>query len=188
MAYTVTHPAGFTKDFEFEAYARLLRQTGKDLGHLPRVPDPEAPERRWLYVWNNRPEAEKFARDLERQTRGTQWQVVATAAPPSEGPFGPILLQLARRSDGLVISLHPLSLALIRDAFPNAKPAGSNTFVDSQTWSNFLGTQGTLRDLVWNILPSLTGLSSPDLTSLGYAVVDADRDKTWVYVPPVFAE
>ena len=36
MAYTVTRDGG-TKDAEFEAYARLLRQQGVDLGKVPRV-------------------------------------------------------------------------------------------------------------------------------------------------------
>ena len=40
MGFTVTRPGG-TKNAEFEAYARLLRQQGKELGNLPRVPDPE---------------------------------------------------------------------------------------------------------------------------------------------------
>jgi hypothetical protein len=43
MGFTVTGPEG-TKDAEFEAYARLLRQHGKHLGNLPRVPDPTESE------------------------------------------------------------------------------------------------------------------------------------------------
>ena len=38
MAFTVGRNDGFTKDAEFEAYARLLRQQGVDLGKLPRAP------------------------------------------------------------------------------------------------------------------------------------------------------
>ena len=47
MGFVVTRPVG-TKDAEFEAYVRLLRQQGKDIGYLPRVPDPENPKRRWV--------------------------------------------------------------------------------------------------------------------------------------------
>ena len=36
MGFTVTRPVG-TKDAEFEAYVRLLRQQVKDLANLPRV-------------------------------------------------------------------------------------------------------------------------------------------------------
>src|SRR5258708_4416962 len=121
MGFTVTRPGG-TKDAEFETYARLLRQQGKDLGNLPRVPDPENPRRRWVYVGNRQEEAQQFADELKEQTDDTDWRVEPTAAPPSNGPFGPVLIQLARRSDGLVFALHPLSLALIREAFPNATP------------------------------------------------------------------
>ena len=40
MGFTVNRDDGMTKDAEFEAYARLLRQQGVDLGKLPRVPEP----------------------------------------------------------------------------------------------------------------------------------------------------
>ena len=39
MGFTVTYQGG-TKDVEFEAYARLLRQKGVDLAKLSRVPEP----------------------------------------------------------------------------------------------------------------------------------------------------
>lgn len=183
MGFTVTLPVG-TKDSEFEAYARLLRQQGKDLGNLPRVPDPENPRRRWVYVWSNEDEARKFADQLKKDTGIVQWRVEETAAPPSNGPFGPVLIQLARRSDGLVFTLHPLSLSMIREAYPDAKPSTTNAFVDTPTWNNFLKTQGSLMDLVVNVAPNLTGLTVDRLNEVGYAVIDADVDRTWVYVPP----
>jgi len=183
MGFTVTRP-GDTKDAEFETYTRLLRQQGKNLGNLPRVPDPENPRRRWVYVWNTQEEAQQFANELKEQTGENGWRVESTAAPPSIGPFGPLLLQLARRADGLVLALHPLSLAMIREAFPDAKPAASNVFLNTQTWNNFLKTQGTLSDLVEELVPSLTGLNKNQRMDLGYAVIDADTDRTWVYVPP----
>ena len=183
MGFTVTGPAG-TKDAEFEAYARLLRQRGKALGNLPRVPDPQDPKRRWVYVWNTQEEAQRFANELKEQTSDNDWHVEPTDAPASNGPFGPVLIQLARRSDGLVLALHPLSLAMIREAFPGARPAATNAFINTQTWNDFLKTQGDLSDLAGEIVPSLTGLSMDRFTDLGYAVIDADTDRTWVYVPP----
>jgi hypothetical protein len=183
MGFTVTGPAG-TKDAEFEAYARLLRQSGKALGYLPRVPDPQDPKRRWVYVWNTQEEARQFADELKEQTRDTDWHVEATDAPASNGPFGPVLIQLARRSDGLVLALHPLSLAMIREAFAGATPAATNAFVNTQTWYDFRKTRGNLSDLAREIVPSLTGLSMERLTDLGYAVIDEDTDRTCVYVPP----
>ena len=59
MGFTVTHQGG-TKDVEFEAYARLLRQKGVDLAKLNRVPEPGT-GRRWLYVWNVEADAQAFA-------------------------------------------------------------------------------------------------------------------------------
>jgi hypothetical protein len=183
MGFTVTGPAG-TKDAEFEAYARLLRQSGKVLGNLPRVPDPQDPKRRWVYVWNTQEEARQFADELKEQTRDTDWHVEATDAPASNGPFGPVLIQLARRSDGLAWMLHPLSLAMIRETFAGATPAVTNAFINTQTWHDFLKTRGNLSALARELIPSLTGLTMDRLTDLGYAVIDADTDRTWVYVPP----
>lgn len=183
MGFTVTRPVG-TKDAEFEAYTRLLRQQGKDLGNLPRSPDPVNPKRRWVYVWDSPEEAQQFADELNEQTGDTGWYVQPTDAPPSHGPFGPVLIQLARRSDGLVLALHPLSRAMIREAFPTATPGVTNTFIDTQTWNDFLKTHGKLSDLVESTAPSLTGLSMDRLIDLGYAVIDTDTDRTYVYVPP----
>jgi hypothetical protein len=183
MGFVVTRAVG-TKDAEFEAYVRLLRQQGKDLANLPRVPDPANPRRRWVYVWDNQEEAEHFANELNEQTRNGPWRVESTAAPPSNGPFGPVLIQVARRSDGLAFALHPLSLAMIRHAFPEAVPGATHTFISIETWNNFLKTHGSLADLVMEIAPLLTGLNMNQLTDLGYAVIDADNERTWVYTPP----
>jgi hypothetical protein len=183
MGFTVTRPGG-TKDAEFEAYARLLRQRGKDLGNLPRVPDPEDPKRHWVYVWDTLEEAQRFADELKEQTGENGWRVEPTGVAPSNGPFGPLLIQLARRSDGLILGLHPLSLAMIREAFPDKPPGATDVFINRQTWNDFLQNQGNLSDLIREILPSLTGLSVDRLTDLGYAVIDEDTNRTWVYVPP----
>ena len=186
MGFTVTRPAG-AKDAEFESYVRLLRQQGKNLGNLPRVPDPKNPQRRWVHVWTTREEAQQFADDLQEQTGENGWRVEPTAIPPSNGPFGPVRIQLARRSDGLLFALHPLSRGMIQEAFPGTIPAATNVFIDAQTWSDFSMARGNLSDLVKEIVPSLTGLSLEQLTDLGYAVIDADDDRTWVYVPPAGA-
>jgi hypothetical protein len=38
--FTVTKPGG-TKDYEYEAYTRLLEEIGVDVANVPRVPEPE---------------------------------------------------------------------------------------------------------------------------------------------------
>jgi hypothetical protein len=184
MGFTVYHEGG-TKDAEFEAYARLLRQRGADLGKLPRVPEP-ATNRRWLYVWNTREEAEAFARELKKRTGDRAWSVLELNAPISEGPLGPILIQLTRRGDGLSFTLHPLSLALIRSAFPQVGPT-TRTFIDTELWYDFLRTRGDLAELTRQIAPGLTGLQLEQLERLGYAVVDDDTDETLVYSPPAMS-
>jgi hypothetical protein len=83
MAFTVSRTDGGTKDAEFEAYARLLRQQGVDLGKLPRAQEPGT-GRRWLYVWQNQENAEAFANELRTRTRDNHWAVVEVGAPPIE--------------------------------------------------------------------------------------------------------
>ena len=184
MGFTVTGPVG-TKDAEFEAYARLLRQQGKDLGNLPRVPDPENPRRRWVYVWNTQEEAQQFADELKEQTGGNDWRVEPTAAPPSNGPFGPVLIQLARRSDGSGVGAAPPEPGHDPGSFPECDTGRHQRLHQLADLATTSGRrEGTLSDLVKGIVPSLTGLSMDQLTDLGYAVIDADTDRTWVYVPP----
>jgi hypothetical protein len=67
MAFTVNHNEGMTKDAEFEAYARLLRQQGVNLGKLPRAPEPVT-GRRWLYAWDSEEKARAFADELNNRT------------------------------------------------------------------------------------------------------------------------
>ncbi|HUY33713.1 MAG TPA: hypothetical protein VMV69_13265 [Pirellulales bacterium] len=60
--FTVTKPGG-TKNYEFEAYTRLLEEIGVDVANIARVPEPGA-DRRWLYTWRRKQEAEGFARGI----------------------------------------------------------------------------------------------------------------------------
>src|SRR5215207_10084248 len=100
MPFTVYRPGGVT-DNQFQPYARLLRQTGFDLGKLRRVPDP-ATGQRWLHVWDHRAEAQQFADTLSERTGDPPWEVVEVHDPISEGPLGPILIQYVRMSTELV--------------------------------------------------------------------------------------
>jgi hypothetical protein len=86
-----------------------------------------------------------------------------------------------------MFALHPLSRAMINETFPQSQPAATNSFIDAQSWSDFSKTQGGLSELVEELLPSLTGLALEQITDLGYAVIDADNDQTWVYVLPAAA-
>ena len=183
MAFTVSRNDGGTKDAEYEAYARLLRQRGVDLGNLPRAPEPGS-GRRWLYVWDTPDKAHAFADELQRRTRDNAWVVVEVAAPPSEGPLGPIIVQVGRRATGLVLALHPLSRAMIQSAFPDAKGTATTVTINFETYQNFLTTHGSLEDLAREVVPTLTGLKLQELETLGYALIEDDTDRTLVFVRP----
>lgn len=182
MAFTVTRTGAGEADFE--AYARLLRQQGADLAHLPRVPDPEAPDRRWGAAWSAEPDARRFADELAATT-GAAWQVLPTDATPTLGPLGPLLFQLARRADGLTFALHPLSRAVIGDGFADAVPRATSVFLDPHAWADFQRAHGGLSELVAELAPVLTGQSAEQLAEWGYALLDADTGRAWVRVPPV---
>ncbi len=183
MGYTVAKRGG-TKNGEFEAYARLLRQQGKDLGKLPRVPEPNANARRsWLHVWNDSEDAQAFAKELRKRTGDDAWEVVPVTVQPSEGPLGPILIQQARRGDGISFSLHILSHWLIRSAFPHAVGVSRVGF-EPETWRDFYRVHGGLRTVVRQVAPSLTGLTLEQLETLGYAVIDDEDFETILYQPP----
>ena len=183
MAFTVSRDGGTTKDAEFEAYARLLRQQGVDLGRLPRAPEPGT-GRRWLYVWDSRGKAQAFAEELQKRTRDNAWVVLEVAAPPSEGPLGPIIVQVGRRANGLVFGLHPLSRAMILSAIPGAKGTASTISVNFDTFQDFVATHGSIEDLANELVPTLTGLQLQEIEKLGYALIEDDTDRTLVFVRP----
>ena len=182
MGFVVYHPGGNT-NAEFEAYVRLLRQRGVDIGKLPRVPDPETGQR-WLYVWDTQEKADAFAAELKKRTASKNWVVRSSQARPTQGPVGPILIQLARRADGLSFELHPLSQAMIGSIFPHAIGATNTIFVDARKWSEFLKVHDFAR-LVRDVIPTLTGLPLGQIDELGYWVVDSDSDETVLKFDPV---
>jgi hypothetical protein len=183
MAFTVHRNDGMTKDAEFEAYARLLRQKGVDLGKLPRAPEPGT-RRRWLYVWDSRQNAQAFADELRKRTRDNAWTVVEVDAPPSEGPMGPLIVQVGRRANGLAFGLHPLSRAIIQSAFPNKKASVTTVSINFETLHDFQATHGSIENLAREVVPTLTGLKLQELEKLGYALIEDDTYRTLVFVRP----
>lgn len=183
MAFTVSRDDGWTKDAEFKAYARLLRQQGVDLGKLPRAPEPGT-GRRWLYVWDSREKAQEFADELKRRTRDNAWIVVEVDAPATEGPMGPIIVQVGRRANGLVFGLHPLSRTTIQSAFPDAKAMTATVSVNFDTLQDFLTVHGSIENLAREVVPTLTGLTLEQLEELGYALIEDDTDRTLMFVRP----
>jgi hypothetical protein len=183
MAFTVSRNGGGTKDAEFEAYARLLRQQGVDLGKLPRAPEPGT-ARRWLYVWDSVEKAQNFADELKKRTGDNAWIVVEVAAPPSQGPMGPIIVQVGRRATGLAFGLHPLSRAMIQSAFPRAEGKATTVSINFETLQDFSTTHGSIEALAREVVPTLTGLTLQELEQLGYALIEDDTNRTLVFVRP----
>ncbi len=150
--------------------------------------DCPAPEpgtgRRWLYVWDSPEKAQAFADELQERTRDNAWRVVEVAAPPSEGPMGPVIVQVGRRATGLVFGLHPLSRAMIQSAFPDAKGMANSVSIDFETSQDFLTTHGGIKNLAREVVPTLTGLTLQELEMLGYALIEDDTDRTLVFVRP----
>ena len=181
MGFTVVHKNG-TKGADYETYSRILRQKGLDLARVPRVLDPGG--RRWLYAWESQGLASEFAQDLARRTGDKGWQVVPVEGPVSEGPLGPLEIQFAARSGGLLFALPPISQAIIRSLFPKAEPAPS-VFVGAESAAEVeRGWENRLPRLAEQAVRLLTGLSDEQLDWLGYRVADPDAETELLFVPP----
>ena len=174
MPYTVA-PRHAQPPTGFEEYARLLNERGIDLARAPRVLEPASG--RWLYVWDDQAGARRFAGELARRTSADAWRVEKVISPASPGPLGPLLVELVRRSDGLLFGLHPLSRMLLESVYPDAVGA-SSVFFEARRWHDFRQSGGQFDDLAWQMSLSLTGLSEDQLETIGVAVVDDDTDET----------
>ena len=167
MVFTVSLPGG-ARDFEFEAYIRLLEKIGVNVANAQRVADPVT-KKRWLYAWDKESAAKKFAADLRRDTENDKWQVYPLPHGDVPGPLGPIEILVSCRSDGCNYSLSPTSRNLILKSFPEANLA-PNLFIATITQFDLEKAHGPILDQVAMIL---TGLSEPQIESLGgYRVVD----------------
>jgi hypothetical protein len=183
MAFTVSRNGSGTKDAEFEVYTRLLGRQGVDLGKLPRTPEPGT-GRRWLYAWDSLEKAQAFAEELKKRTHDNAWGVDEVAAPPSVGPMGPIIVQVGRRSNGLVFDLHPSGRTIIRSAFPDAKGMAATISINFERSQNFLTTDGSVEKLARELLPTLAGLKLQELEKLGYVLIEDDTHRTLAFVQP----
>ena len=177
MGFTVTYQDG-TKDVEFESYARLLRQKGVDLAKLNRVSEPGT-SRRWLYVWNAEAEAQGFVDELKKRTRDNAWEVVPVDSPPSEGPLGPVEIQVGQQSNGWTFALHPFSRQMLQEVFPGSCRVPS-VFIATDTRQD--ATRGNLADLSDQVAIILTGISIDQLTDKfgGYRVYEPATKKELV--------
>ena len=164
MPFTVTHQNGMTES-KYRTYTheigRKLYQQGARLDQLPRAPEDGAGSD-WLYVWEDRAEAEKFAEELKKGTRDSKWVVRPVQGQTSIGPLRPLEIHVGRHSDGWTFALEPLIQLALRKQFPGSCRRTS-VFVGTERGGELAATPGELRDLAGLVLIILTGLNGSQL-------------------------
>jgi hypothetical protein len=167
--FTVTKPGG-TKDYEFEAYTRLLEEIGVDVANVPRVPEPGT-ERRWLYTWRRKEEADGFARELKRRTRDGSWEVHQFEIDEEAlGPVAPLdIFEVHDDERSFMYYLAPASRERIIRAYPHTRlhPSLTISRIDLDENKRQHG------DIWWDeVCNSLTHLTKEQVLSLGgYRVI-----------------
>jgi hypothetical protein len=167
--FAVAKPGG-TKDYEFEAYTRLLEDIGVDVANVPRVAEPGT-HRRWLYTWRRKEEAEGFALELKRRTRDGSWQVRQFKVEEEDrGPVAPLDIYQVRKEDqGFMYYLAPVSRGRIIKAYPHAKLYPNITI----SHEDLEAIKQQHCDIWWHqVRILLTGLTKEQVLSLGgYRVI-----------------
>ncbi len=170
MPYTVRHLRGFNDRREFDVYVRLLQQRGIDWSNAPRTPE-FGTDKRWLYVWGESSEAEKFCENIKNETRDDDWEVhrLQDAEPPTRGSLVRVEIRMRKQNPTAEFSLHPHSQMLIRRRFPDAKPVSSIS-VEWSSRRDFDLEHGSMWDPIATVL---TGLKLEELDLLeGYQIYD----------------
>ncbi len=166
--FTVTKPDG-TKDYEFEAYTRLLEEIGIDVANVPRIPEPGT-HRRWLYVWSQQNEAEGFASELRRRTRDGSWYVYSFQIEEEDcGPVAPLdIYEVLDHGESFKYYLGPASRDRVIRAYPH-----TNLYPITISGQKRSGMLQQFGEAWWDQLSILvTGLSLEKLLSLGgYRVI-----------------
>jgi hypothetical protein len=182
--YTV-RKAGPNTDREFQAYIDLLQSIGIDVADVSRTPEPESTNR-WLYVWNSKRQAERFARELGERLRDRSWHVHEfdlsedQLSDERRGPLAPLTILSIPTSDGTEFRLESASQERIMTHFPNARVVGQVEY------------QSQLRDIyerqhgeVWDqVIIRLTGIPNEALERLGgVRIVTPDGDLLHERIP-----
>jgi hypothetical protein len=183
MPYTVAYSDAGLERHQMDAYVRLLEQRGLDWTNAPRVEQPGVPapgaSHRWLYVFDDRHEAEDFCAALRSETHDDRWIVrpLSPAERPSTGPLTPVVIFRRLNSLGAEFTLHPFSRTLVKRRFPGAFPA-TTVSLELSTLPDVEQQPGAR----WEHLALvLTGLTAAELAQLGgYRIVDPATDETVV--------
>ena len=155
---------GPSSDREFQAYVELLEDIGIDIADVPRVPQPGTTDR-WLYVWQSKPLAERFAREIRARLRDSAWFVheLDLSEPAQRGPIAPLTILSIPTSEGTEFRLEPTSQERILTHFPNARPAGKVAF-PAQVRADYERQHGPVWD---QVIALLTGIPEDAVTHLG---------------------
>jgi hypothetical protein len=181
MPYTVVNPNG-AKSEAYQLYSRMLRKQKVDLGKAPRTLEPGTC-RRYLYIWDDREKAQLFAKEMKKRSGDREWEVRQVKTPVSEGPLGPIFIDVTSQSNGWHFSLHLLSQALLNSAYPQWL-GPTSIFMDIPTWNEFQKKRGDLSVLAEQMATTLTGLDAVQLRAVGYVLCDVEKDQDLVFVAP----
>jgi hypothetical protein len=163
QVYTVTKDGG--TDAEYKAYVQLLSDSGIDVAQAPRVPEPNT-NRRWLYVWDDARQAERFAEALRMRTGDRSWRVYAFEKDGSSiGPVAPLDIYTVREDDGTIYFLDPPSRERIVRHAPHANLYAS-LFISDETYADLLRQYG--EESWWHqACKLLTGLPDEYVKRLG---------------------
>jgi hypothetical protein len=151
-------------DTDFEAYIRLLEDVGIDVSNARRIPEP-GPRRRWLYAWQRKREAERFADELRRRTGDADWEVYQYEdASEERGPVAPLDIARIPEKDGYTYFLTPASRERVAAAFPGTRLPASLSFSMSvaQDFQREKGDEGWME-----IARLLTRMADEEIDSLG---------------------
>ena len=171
--YTVRKP-GFNTDPEFQAYIDLLEEIGIDIASAPRIPEPGTTNR-WLYVWRNRPQAERFAREIGGRLRDPSWAVHEFDIPDEErGPLAPLVIWSMPTIQGSLFRMDPKSQARVMHHFPNAKLAGEVLF-PADVRHDYERRHGSVWD---QVIMMLTGIPDESIDRLGGVRILSEEGET----------
>jgi hypothetical protein len=183
--FTVTKPGG-TKDYEFQAYTRLLEEIGIDVANVPRVPAP-ATHRRWLYTWRRREEAEGFAREMRHRTRDGSWYIHQfNIEEETRGPVAPLdIYEVHDKIDVFRYYLAPASRERVIRAYPH-----TNVYPVTISLQNREAIMRQHGEMWWDQLCILvTGLSLEKIILLGgYRVILPGGEIGHEELPEIAAE
>ena len=179
QVYTVTSKRGFNTDREFQAYIDLLEDIGIDISNAPRIREPGT-QNEWVYVWRNKTQADRFARELGRRLWDDSFYVRDFQIPGAEeerGPLAPLTIRSIPTREGTVFRLESRSMDRVMRHFPNAMLRG-----EVMRRGAVLAPAGPREDGLrqddpeWdNIIIQLTGLDEEAVARLGgIRILDED--------------